>query len=573
MLEEKYKNLLRKTEKIIKENKLDLSADEDLSIAIMNLVSIEEHLFFTGAKTQKEKYFDLLQEVREMRKELLKKIIKDYEGEVWCLPPESYVFANPAPVTIKEVSIGQKILTADGDFHSVDQVFKRRYEGEMVSIFPYYSDVLDITPNHSVLCVTGVRKKQKDVWRKNFKKPKVVWKSAKDLEETDFLVFPRYKKEEDRKEMELTYEWENKGCFKKKGIDRPTRFRQSLKIKVSKFLMELIGFYLSEGSVSERKYYYKGHKKHSFNLYFSFGKKEEKLINRVKNDFQKVFGFSPKLSETHTTIDIVCSQRTIVKFFSQFGRKCNEKQLPLWVINLPREKLLSLVWAMIKGDGCESKYNISYFTISNKLAYQLRLILFKLGVIHSLHLRKKEKIKGGEIKGRKIIARHDGFSISISGDAARLLQKKVSLKYSNQKTSGNFGYVLDDFVMLPIKKIERKKYSGMVYNLSIPFEENYVTFAGVVHNCISKHLLATSMRLIEVGTKKLNQGDKKEAKDLFSKAYDLYSLFWGLNLKMVNIGDVKKVDDNQLSIHDKEKSPLLTKINKIIQKIIDCCKE
>ena len=91
--------------------------------------------------------------------------------------------------------------------------------------------------------------------------------------------------------------------------------------------------------------------------------------------------------------------------------------------------------------------------------------------------------------------------------------------------------------------------------------------------CISKHLLATSMRLIEVGTKKLNQGDKKEAKDLFSKAYDLYSLFWGLNLKMVDIGDVKKVDDNQLSIHDKEKSPLLTKINKIIQKIIDCCKE
>jgi len=84
MLEENIK-FIRKDRKVIKENKLDLSADEDLSIAIMNLVSIEEHLFFTGAKTQKEKYFDLLQEVREMRKELLKKIIKDYEGEVWCI--------------------------------------------------------------------------------------------------------------------------------------------------------------------------------------------------------------------------------------------------------------------------------------------------------------------------------------------------------------------------------------------------------------------------------------------------------------------------------------------------------
>jgi len=85
MEEQKVDKLLKKVEKFTKEHELDLSSDEDLSIAIVNLVSIEEHLFFTGEKTKKEKYFDLLQEVREMRKELLKKIIKDYEGKVWCI--------------------------------------------------------------------------------------------------------------------------------------------------------------------------------------------------------------------------------------------------------------------------------------------------------------------------------------------------------------------------------------------------------------------------------------------------------------------------------------------------------
>src|SRR4030042_5098148 len=64
-------------------HQLDLSSDEDLSIAIMNLISIEEHLFFTANKTGKTKYFDILNQARETRKELLKKIIKDYEGEVW----------------------------------------------------------------------------------------------------------------------------------------------------------------------------------------------------------------------------------------------------------------------------------------------------------------------------------------------------------------------------------------------------------------------------------------------------------------------------------------------------------
>jgi len=91
--------------------------------------------------------------------------------------------------------------------------------------------------------------------------------------------------------------------------------------------------------------------------------------------------------------------------------------------------------------------------------------------------------------------------------------------------------------------------------------------------CIQKHLLAASMRLIEVGTKYLSEGKKSEAVDLFSKAYDLYSLFWGINLKLVNIGEVKKIDDNQLNIHDKKKTGFLGKLGELVKKIIDCCIE
>ena len=91
--------------------------------------------------------------------------------------------------------------------------------------------------------------------------------------------------------------------------------------------------------------------------------------------------------------------------------------------------------------------------------------------------------------------------------------------------------------------------------------------------CISKHLLAASMRLMEVGTKELNKGNKKEAKNLFSKAYNLYSLFWGLNLKLVDVGGAKKIDDDQLDVHDTEKDTLLSKLGRIVQKALDCCKE
>lgn len=91
--------------------------------------------------------------------------------------------------------------------------------------------------------------------------------------------------------------------------------------------------------------------------------------------------------------------------------------------------------------------------------------------------------------------------------------------------------------------------------------------------CLSKHLLAASMRLIEVGTKYYQQEKKQEAKDLFSKAYQLWSLFFALNLNLIDIGEVKKIDDNQLNIRDKEKSGFGGKLGQLIKKIIDCCLE
>lgn len=91
--------------------------------------------------------------------------------------------------------------------------------------------------------------------------------------------------------------------------------------------------------------------------------------------------------------------------------------------------------------------------------------------------------------------------------------------------------------------------------------------------CISKHLLSASMRLMEVGTKALGQGKKQEAEDLFKKAYELYSLFWGINLKLVDLGDVKKIEDNQMGKKDEDKKGIMAKLGKVVEYVINCCKE
>jgi hypothetical protein len=113
--------LIEKVDEMKKQDKLDLSSDQDLSIAIMNLVSIEEHFFFTGAKTGKPEYFDLLQEVRKMRGELLRKIIKEYEGEVWCI--SKHLLA--ASMRLMEVGTKQQGM---GRKEEAQELFQKAYD-------------------------------------------------------------------------------------------------------------------------------------------------------------------------------------------------------------------------------------------------------------------------------------------------------------------------------------------------------------------------------------------------------------------------------------------------------------
>lgn len=91
--------------------------------------------------------------------------------------------------------------------------------------------------------------------------------------------------------------------------------------------------------------------------------------------------------------------------------------------------------------------------------------------------------------------------------------------------------------------------------------------------CISKHLLAASMRLMEVGTKQQGMGRKEEARNLFQKAYDLYSLFWAVNMKIIKTDDVKKIDEEAVNKHDTQKSGFLGKMGELVRKAIDCCIE
>ncbi len=118
--------LLTKIETLKEKAGADLSTAEDLSIAVMNLISLEEHFFFTGVKTEKGEYFDTALEVREVRKGLLAKLMPNHEGETWCI--SKHLLA----ATMRLMEVGNK-LQSEGQKDKAKSMFDDAYK--IYSIF------------------------------------------------------------------------------------------------------------------------------------------------------------------------------------------------------------------------------------------------------------------------------------------------------------------------------------------------------------------------------------------------------------------------------------------------------
>ena len=157
--------------------------------------------------------------------------------------------------------------------------------------------------------------------------------------------------------------------------------------------------------------------------------------------------------------------------------------------------------------------------------------------------------------------KQDKMDLSSDQDLSIAIMNLVSIEehffFSGAKTGDNKYYDLVKDVREMRKELLKKiikEYEGEVW-------------------CISKHLLAASMRLMEVGTKQLGQDRKEEAYDLFEKSYNLYSLFWGLNMKLIQVGDIKKIDEEAINKEDKVKNGFMGRLGVLVKKAIDCCLE
>jgi len=116
-----FQKILAKIDRLRSAKDFDLSLEEDLSIAVMNLISLEEHFFFTAQKTKQSGYLDLLKQTREIRKTLLARMIDRHEGETWCI--SKHLLAS----CMRIMEVATKLQT-DGKKKEAEDMFSQAYK-------------------------------------------------------------------------------------------------------------------------------------------------------------------------------------------------------------------------------------------------------------------------------------------------------------------------------------------------------------------------------------------------------------------------------------------------------------
>ena len=498
------------------DNKGDIGLEEDLAFALAHLVALEHHAEISYGMTKDKKWIEVENIAREIRQKWQKLLVKkNPTAHEWCFKPQTKIITNNGFKNIEQITSQDYVLTHQNRFKKVIKLFERRYEGEIIKLYCNYSNIpLNVTPNHLFLVADNLRKPQKDCWKRNYKEPKFVWKEAKHLTRNDFIYLPRYTLIKDINELNVEF-------------SNNFNFKENINININNYLMRLIGLYLAEGCHCE------GFDKHGWAtgyVSFTFSIKENDLINFVKDTFLSEFNYNIRsiYRPEKSIVELCTGKRVFRKFFSQFGDHSYNKNIPGWIINLPKLKLVNLVKGMFEGDGCKSKFNFAYTTVSKDLAYNLRLILNKLGILCNMSNRGKNR--NSLINGRKIISKRDMYTLSISGNSARKLANLINVKYDGgKKTSGQFGHICDDYFLIPVLKTKKVNYKGKLYNLEVEEDNSYCTINGIAHNCQTKHLLGSFMGLSEIGNRYNTTKQYNESCQAYDDATRLMALMFVIN--------------------------------------------
>jgi len=432
-------------------------------------------------------------EVITLKSSIEEKVVDVKTGCVPCMPPESLIWGNPELKQINTLAPGKSVMGANGEYSAITQIMERHFTGDLISItIPHQNEPILLTPEHPVLAIKGIKckidrqtlcfpKENPKCTNCEFKKYHAEFTAAGDLSTTGkrnswskhIVLMPRLSSTTDINQINTTTIANIKPPFIRNKIKES--------IAVDEHFMKLAGYYLAEGSVNF------GERGALFRL--DFGPHEKQYTDEVVDLIYKVFGIKAKCYLGKTSRRVYVSSIILGHFFSNlFGSGAANKRIPSWLLTLPTEKQKMLLYGYWLGDGSfHTSYNrqvMAASTSSQQLAFGLRIILHRLGILHNLTYT---KTKPSQIDGRVIVSGRKHYIIQVNSNGTVKLKRLLGLPTNYRFVQSSQVGIDENFVYLPVKNVEKVPYSGPVFNLETE-SGTYCASGIIVHNCAIGHL-------------------------------------------------------------------------------------
>ena len=397
-----------------------------------------------------------------------------------CITPETFIYTTEGPKYIQDCDDSTFVFTTD-KAERIQNVLEHPYEGEVYDIYTMHSiEPLTITDEHPVLSLRDQNNANYSLIKQRIKNNTIQneWTEAKNIRKGDFLVFtiPSYEKNISTISEEDCY---------------------------------MYGLFLGDGCMNNK----------STSTYISLNKNSKQyIIDFVKKYLEDRCVQYFETLENNTT-RIRWNKNIILPFrYSDFYDPHKEKKIHSKWLNLPLEKAKYILKGLIDTDGCKGK-ELVFDTTSRNLLESVRYILLRMGIPSSGYIRDRRGESHVSKYGDIIENKKIGFSLRIPRTKAM-----VSL-LDNKIEEGEFFkfFTYDNFIYTRVKSIEKRTYSGTLYDLQMKETHNYMIHNGVVHNGGGKRngSFAIYMEpwhgdIMDFLDMKKNHGDEEaRARDLF----------------------------------------------------------
>lgn len=370
------------------------------------------------------------------------------EKSVQCFPGNTVVTTPTGYVPIRDVKVGDLVLTHQNRYLPVTKTFSREIVEPGIEMQGWSTGTVVSTDEHPFLSYPYEKEKYHHTRYESVFFVRS-WTEASSLTLGDFVVRPkipvpssRYTlnlmEYSDREIREYDADWFREKCGQRSHREN---------VNLDRSFGLLVGLYLSEGWINQGR------------VCFGFHYDEEHLEQHVRQSVSELYQgedfVHTYLNASDNCRRVFANSYVLAQFFKTFGLNCNDKQLPSFLLDTNEEFLRGVFDGVMLGDGNRTASQSRLTTTSKALAEQVKFIGSMFGYF-------------GVIREENPADKLTVYRLVFSDPDHRLSSKFVDL---------------DNHVGTRIRSLKKVELAETVYNLEVAGDNSYVANDYVVHNC------------------------------------------------------------------------------------------